>query len=84
MRLTRAEQEVIIRRAADEDSWDIFSEIPSFTRQLRQLASLYGVSVQEFQHGVRVKLPKRALALRKPVSEAKRQAGLKNLAHLSA
>jgi len=59
---TRAEQETIIRRAADEKSWDVFSEDP---KVVRKLTRLYGEGKPHGQ-GYRWLLPANGIAIRKP------------------
>ncbi len=39
---SRAERETLVRRAADEDRWDVFSEDP---KVVRRVTSLYGPGI---------------------------------------
>lgn len=75
---TRAELETIIRRAADEKSWDVFSEDPKVIRKLTQ-------NHGEGEHwggGRRWELPPTAISFRKPVklSDSQRQKASERLA----
>lgn len=75
MSLRLYEQEILIRRCADEDMWDVESSMPLYTRHLRTLAHAYGIPLTETQHGVRGKFPRRLIGFRKPVSEERRRRG---------
>lgn len=67
MGLSKAEQETIIRRAEDEDGWDIYTASPSFTRRLRKVAQAVGVEVTEVDgYGLRVILPRKCVKLSIP------------------
>jgi hypothetical protein len=79
-RITRAEQETIIRRAADEECWDIYSEDPVMMRRLTKLAATRGITCTSVgDYGVRVLIPKGWLKIQptRDVSDAQ-------LAHLKA
>jgi len=61
---TNAERETIIRRAADEKDWEVYSEDP---RIIRKLEKLYGCGRTDHQSDGRVWiLPPNGLSLRKP------------------
>ena len=78
--MIRQEQETIIRRCGDEDSWDVYSSIPSDMRKFRELAELYERDTDFCDEvSIRVELPLRAIVYKRPPSEAARQRG-RNLA----
>lgn len=62
MKKTRAELETIIRRAADEQSWDVFSEDPVV---MRKLLRLYGAGKKRGQ-GCVWTVPRTGLSFRRP------------------
>lgn len=73
----RAERETLIRRADDEDVWDIYTESPALMRRLRRLAQAHGLACQEVgTHGLRVVVPVAWLRIAAPrgISEAQRAA----------
>lgn len=61
-RLTPAERETIIRRAADERQWSVFTEDPVVIRKLDRLFQATEVTA----HGKRYKLPLGAISFRQP------------------
>lgn len=65
-RKTNAERETIIRRAADEQEWEVYSEDP---RVIRKLTAIYGPGrVSGTQSDGRVwQVPPNGLSFRKPV-----------------
>lgn len=78
MAKTNAERETIIRRAADEHEWEVFSEDP---RIVRKLTKLWGSGVSDTQSdGCVWRLPPNGLSFRKPVvlsaAEKERRAAL--------
>jgi hypothetical protein len=78
-KLTKEEQETIIRRCADESTWDVYSCIPSDVNAFKSLAEQYDVQYKEDKWGgIRIRFPRRMIAYRKPVSEAMREK-VKNL-----
>lgn len=64
MAKSNAERETIIRRAADEQDWEVYSEDP---RVVRKLTKLFGPGVSGSQSDGSVwTLPKTAVSFRKP------------------
>lgn len=59
---TRAETETVIRRSADEATWDVFSEDP---KVIRKLERLYGQG-KNCGHGFRWEIPPAGISIRKP------------------
>lgn len=78
---TRAERETIIRRAADESDWEVFSEDP---RIIRKMEKLWGKGHQDHQstEGYVWTVPSSGVSLRKPrvLSEEQRDAAVQRLA----
>ncbi len=71
-RRSKAEQETVIRRAADELEWDVFSEDPKI---IRKLQSRFGDGQRvPGGEGYRWLLPPSAISIRKPptLNEAQR------------
>ena len=70
--LSRAEQETLIRRAADEDSWEVFSENPTV---IRKLTELYGQGERVGPHGFQWRIGRNCLTFRRPrnLTEAQRR-----------
>ncbi len=67
-RLSRAEQETIITRAADEKEWHVYSCDPAVKRQLAKITQAHGISttiVDEW--GVEVKLPLLCVRFMSPI-----------------
>lgn len=62
-KLTLAERETILRRAADEREWSLFSEDPAVIRKLDRLGYQ---ATQETAHGKRYRLPSKAISFRRP------------------
>lgn len=60
---TRAEQETIIRRAADEEAWEVFSEDPVV---VRKLTSIHGLGKAKGS-GMVWTVPRKGISFRKPV-----------------
>lgn len=64
MAKTNSERETIVRRAADEQGWEVFTEDP---RVIRKLTTLYGPGRQDYQSdGLVWELPKSGVSFRKP------------------
>lgn len=80
---TRSERETIIRRAADETKWEVFSEDP---RVIRKLEGLYGPGRQDHQsaEGLVWDLPATGVSFRKPrkMTEAQRKEAAARLAEV--
>lgn len=60
---TRSEMETIIRRAADEQEWVVFSEDPVI---VRRLASLFGPGEKTSDIGRVWKVPRKGVSFRRP------------------
>lgn len=61
-RLTPAERETVICRAADERQWSVFTEDPVVIRKLDRLFE----AVEVTTHGKRYELPLAAISFRRP------------------
>ncbi|CCF85582.1 hypothetical protein [Nitrolancea hollandica] len=73
-RITRAEQETIIRRAADEECWDIYSEDPVMMRRLNTLAETQGITCRPVgDYGVRALIPKSWVKISVPPKRSEAQ-----------
>lgn len=73
MSLSRAEQETVINRAADEKGWTVYSCYGPDVRKLIELAEAYGVDYETpHEDGFKAVFPKRFISFRKPLSEAQR------------
>jgi hypothetical protein len=59
--LSKAEQEVVIRKCADEPEWTIYSTDPKWTRFFTKLAVKVGGRVIEHQGGVKIFFPEDSL-----------------------
>ncbi|MBI4332087.1 MAG: hypothetical protein HY673_12470 [Chloroflexi bacterium] len=68
-RLTPAERETVIRRAADERQWSVFTEDPVVIRKLDKLFHATEVTT----HGKRYKIPLGAISFRQPRKLSPRQ-----------
>jgi hypothetical protein len=55
--LTKAEQEIVIGKYADEDHWTIYSTDPSWTRFFRALSQKVGGRELQHQGGAKFFLP---------------------------
>lgn len=62
---TRAEMETLIRRAADETAWEVFSEDP---KVVRKMTRLYGVGEAKGQ-GMVWRVPPTGVCLKKPAQK---------------
>jgi hypothetical protein len=60
-RLSKAEQEVVIRKCADEPEWTIYSTDPKWTRFFTKLAVKVGGRVIEHQGGTKIFLSANSL-----------------------
>jgi len=60
---TRSEMETIIRRAADEQEWVVFSEDPVI---IRRLESLFGAGEKKSDTGRVWRLPRKGVSFRRP------------------
>lgn len=81
---TNAERETIIRRAADEQNWEVFSEDP---RIVRKLTKLYGYGRADTQSDGRVWiLPPTGLSFRalRVISPEQKQALRERMAEVRA
>jgi hypothetical protein len=56
-KLTKAEQEVVIGKCADEDHWTIYSTDPHWTRFFRAMAQKMGAREIHHQGGAKFFLP---------------------------
>ena len=61
MSLTKAEQEVVISKCADEDSWTVYSTDPVWTRFFTKLAEEVGARVFQHQGGTKFLIPGKVL-----------------------
>lgn len=82
LKLSRMERETIIRRADDEECWDVFSESPVMLRKLERFQGRDGVSFERISDtAYQYRLPMNAVRIVVPrqVSEAemarRREAG---------
>ena len=83
MKLTREEQETVIRRSAADDKWDVWSDDPVWVRKIKRLATRDDVDViEESESSIRALLPKRFVKASPPrrVSEEQRKASAERLA----
>lgn len=64
MRLSKPEQETIIGRAADEDSWEVYSCDPAMVRRFERVLGRIGISCTKDEWGaIRVLIPKDQLKI---------------------
>jgi hypothetical protein len=61
--LTKAEQEGVIGKCADEAEWTIYSTDPKWIRFFRKLAQKVGGRVVEHQGGTKIFLPAEAILI---------------------
>ncbi len=76
--LTRAEQEVVFSKCADEATWCATASDPVYVRRLRKIAAAAGLPVRELDaHTIRGYLPVRCVRGTMPriVSEGQREHG---------
>ena len=67
-RLSRAEQETIITRAADEKEWHVYSCDPAVKRQLLKLTKTLGLSLTIVDEwGVEARLPVSCVRFMSPI-----------------
>jgi len=59
--MQRAEQEVVISKCADEETFTVYSTAPYYTRLFVRLANKVGGRVIEHQGGMKIFLPEDAL-----------------------
>lgn len=81
-KLTREEQETIIRRSAADGHWDVWTDDPVWLRKLSKLRNKEGVEVVEEKEGmIRVLLPRKFIKCSPPrkVSEEQRRAAAERL-----
>ena len=79
--LTRSEQETVIRRSADESTWDIYSSDPSVCHKLTK--KFKPIEADESTNGRHFTVPKKAISFRSPrvMSDEQRPASIERMAH---
>ena len=63
MSLTKAEQEVVISKCADEDSWTVYSTDPVWTQFFTKLAEEVSAHIFQHQGGAKVIVPGKVLRI---------------------